>query len=376
MSASFQIDADFPGGNIVVESVDGDEVRLHQELRDTIGDWFYWCFRIRGCGGRVLHFRFTRSRALGVRGPAISLDAGKTWSWLGSESLDGNGFRCEIPSEEAYFSFGMPYQESHWQAFLAGLGHHSRLQLAPLCQSEKGREVDSLWLRCDSGAPACRVVITCRHHSCEMMASYTLEGLIRWLLEDEEAAWFRQHAELWAIPFVDKDGVEEGDQGKNRRPHDHGREYASECIYASTKAIRQQAPVWGDGRLRVGLDLHCPYISGPQNEHIYQVGSPDESIAEEQRRFSTLLESVATGPLPYTTSDFLPYGEGWNKADNYKDKAPFSHWFGRVPGVTLASTIEIPYANARGVEVNQESARRFGVDLGKALVRYLRENAD
>ena len=29
------IDSDFPGGNIVVDSVDGDLISLHQELRDT-----------------------------------------------------------------------------------------------------------------------------------------------------------------------------------------------------------------------------------------------------------------------------------------------------------------------------------------------------
>ncbi|MCK5803638.1 MAG: peptidase M14, partial [Lentisphaeria bacterium] len=61
---SFVIDSDFAGGNIVVENVDGDEVRLHQDLRDTARDWFYWCFRVRGAEGRTLRFLFTTSRAL------------------------------------------------------------------------------------------------------------------------------------------------------------------------------------------------------------------------------------------------------------------------------------------------------------------------
>ena len=42
------IDAHFPGGNIVVESIDGDVVDLHQDLRDTTTDWFYWCFAVHG----------------------------------------------------------------------------------------------------------------------------------------------------------------------------------------------------------------------------------------------------------------------------------------------------------------------------------------
>ncbi len=35
-----QIDAEFPGGNIVVDNIKGNDVYLHQDLRDTAGDWF------------------------------------------------------------------------------------------------------------------------------------------------------------------------------------------------------------------------------------------------------------------------------------------------------------------------------------------------
>src|SRR4051812_4554968 len=33
----FQVDADFPGGNAILDDVKGDEVFLHQDLRDTAG---------------------------------------------------------------------------------------------------------------------------------------------------------------------------------------------------------------------------------------------------------------------------------------------------------------------------------------------------
>jgi hypothetical protein len=33
----FQIDAAFPGGNILLNKIDGDTVSLHQDLRDTSG---------------------------------------------------------------------------------------------------------------------------------------------------------------------------------------------------------------------------------------------------------------------------------------------------------------------------------------------------
>ena len=54
-----EVDAGFPGGNVIVDKIDGDAVSLHQDLRDTAGDWFYWQFRVRGAEGRTLTFQFT-----------------------------------------------------------------------------------------------------------------------------------------------------------------------------------------------------------------------------------------------------------------------------------------------------------------------------
>src|SRR5688572_24183643 len=77
------VDADVPGGNIVVEKVDGDTVTVHQDLRDTEGWWFYWRFQVRGAQGRTLTFKFTNGAPVGVRGPAVSVDRGETWAWQG-----------------------------------------------------------------------------------------------------------------------------------------------------------------------------------------------------------------------------------------------------------------------------------------------------
>ena len=84
---NIQIDCDFPGGNIVVERIDGDTVYLHQDMRDSKGFWFYWYFRVIGAAGRNLKFVFTRGDVIGVHGPGVSLDGGKTWFWLGKDKV-------------------------------------------------------------------------------------------------------------------------------------------------------------------------------------------------------------------------------------------------------------------------------------------------
>ena len=370
-----ELDCAFPGGNIVIERVDGSDVFLHQDIRDTAIDWFYWCLRVRGAAGRRLRFIFTESPALGVRGPAISVDAGRTWAWLGRGVVDGNAFQCDMPggAHEVRLSFAMPYQQSHWRAFMAELENTPTVRQDRLCVTEKGRDVECLTLRCRKKLPEHRVAITCRHHCCEMMANYVIEGLVRWILADAEAGWLRDNVEFLFVPFVDKDGVEDGDQGKARKPRDHGRDYEGNSIYASTRAIRERIPRWSNGRLRVGLDIHCPHISGQNNEALYLVGSADKRIAAGQKRFSDLLEAVSEGPLPFSAKDFLPFGQSWNTGANYASGKMFSSWAAELPEVALATSIEVPYANVGGMEVNQESAGAFGMDLGRGLTAYLRD---
>jgi len=371
---SITIDANFPGGNVGVEKIDGDDVFLHQDLRDTRGWWFYWCFRVRGAAGRTLAFHFTNKDVIGVRGPAVSLDRGATWTWMGRKLADGPSFRYSFPREvgEARFGFGMTYTEQNLRKFLSRYAHEEHLHVATLCRSEKGRDVERLRVGRLDGHCTQRVLLTCRHHACEMMANYAMEGIVEATLADtENGQWLRENVEFLIVPFVDKDGVENGDQGKNRKPRDHGRDYEGRSIYPSTQALREFVPVWSNQRLRLAMDMHCPWIRGEGNERIFFVEQEDEKNKEELKKFSAILASVRTGPLPYGVENNLPFGQGWNTARNRREGKSCSRWAGDLPGIRLATTVEIPYANAGGEPVTAESARAFGGDLARALLRFL-----
>ena len=371
------VDADVPGGNIAVEHVGRDEVVLRPDLRDTEGTWFYWHFRVRGASGQRLRFRLNQPNTLTHRGPAVSLDQGWTWRWLGAEACADWSFEYEVPAgvDDVRFSMGMPYTERNLTAFLDARREHPALCCAELCRSRRGRSVEMLRLGDLSGAACHRVLLTARHHCCEMMANYALERLIEFVLSDDAAGrWLREHVEMLVVPFVDKDGVEDGDQGKNRRPRDHNRDYNGESVHAETAALRELVPRWADGRLTAALDVHCPCLRGPSNEAIYLVGHPEPRVWEEQCRFGQLLETLRTGALPYRESDNLPSGQGWNSSSNWTQGTSCARWASTITGVRLATGIELPYAVASGVEVNQASARQFGADLARALHAYLSDS--
>ena len=365
-----KIDADFPGGNIVVDKVEGDTVSLHQDLRDTQGDWFYWQFRVRGAQGRTITFQFTKTNVIGVLGPAMSLDGGESWAWLGKQSVSANSFRYAFPGDakDVRFCVSIPYFEKDLKKFLARHEKDPNLKVETHCETKKGRTVERLRVgRLDGTAPI-RVIFTARHHACEMIASYLLEGILEEALAD---AWYCEKVEIAAVPFMDKDGVEDGDQGKNRIPRDHNRDYSGDSLYASTRAMREFAPKWSDGRLKLAMDIHCPTLRGPNNETTYFVGNENEESWKKIGRLSELLEAGQTAPPVYRAKDNMPFGTSWNKASNFSQGKSFGRWALDLPGSPAGTTIEISYANSNGTTITADKARTFGRDVARAVRKLL-----
>lgn len=367
------VDARFPGGNILVDKIEGDAVFLHPDLRGTSTDWFYWYFRVREAGGRTLTFRFPRD-VIGVRGPGLSLDGGKTWQWLGAQSVVENSFSYYFPigSPEVRFSVGMPYVEENLREFLARNAGNPYLRPDVLCKSEQGRSVELLHAGRSDGKPTYRILLTGRHHACEMMASYAIEGLIEGITaSDGTGAWFQKYAEVLVIPFMDKDGVEAGDQGKNRAPHDHNRDYKDPSIYASVRALREYVPRWAQPGLDFALDIHDPVLRTGSNEQLAFIGSPFPENWARVEEFCAVLESIQQGPLPYSVKNNMPYGQLWNVDYPYTD---FDSWAVKLPGEPVTTTLELPYSNVAGQPVTAESARALGRSLAVALSLYLQKD--
>ncbi len=387
------IDEDFPGGNIIVDAVEGSDLFMRPDLRDTARWWFYWSFRIRGAQNQTLNFHFNQFEprgpiTIGARGPAFSRDGGVNWEWLGTHASRETPFQFSFgpDDKDLLFSFGIPYWESHLQPFLRRHEGSPHFRRDVLTLSRQGREVERLHLGQLEGDPTFRVFLASGHHACEMMAIYTLEGMMETMLEDSEAGqWLRTHVEMLAIPFVDKDGVEEGDQGKGRVPWDHVGDYRKNPLYPETAAIMDFVPGWAEDKLELVIDFHCPYVGGAFHEVLMtpvRLRGPEEEWRLVEG-FLEVLEDIQNGPLEFRLIDSQEFA-GWDAANPVTEREPynpvhFPGWARRTfPGVT-AFPIEVPYANVRwdrahpdGAEVNAESARLFGRDLGQAMYVWLK----
>jgi hypothetical protein len=71
---------------------------------------------------------------------------------------------------------------------------------------------------------------------------------------------------------VDKDGVEAGDQGKNRMPHDHNRDYGDNPIYPEIQAISDIAHKY---KIHFAIDFHCPALRGDIHKAMHFLGLAD-----------------------------------------------------------------------------------------------------
>lgn len=188
-----------PGGNIVVQRIDGQTAFVAPDQRDIQKGqwWFYWSFRLRAPVQRPVTIVFSGQNPLGVRGPAMSLDGGATWQWLGAASVqplqhEGKpawSFVASVPDGhgDVLYAFCPHYRESHLRAWLAKQAPDAPLRVEELCRSRQGRSVELLRAGClDRRRSRGVVLLTSRHHACEAMATYALEGF--WNKEQQYAA--------------------------------------------------------------------------------------------------------------------------------------------------------------------------------------------
>lgn len=379
-----KITADFPGGNIIVDQIQGDEVRLRQDLRDTEGFWFYWMFRIEGAKGRTLHFNFTGGGVVGARGPAVSSDGGTSWRWLSEKpgfSRDKFDYTFGPEENDVLFAMSIPYLEKNWNAFMAPYNGKKwpdgvSIRREVLCKTRKGRDVESVRIGNPDAPKPLGVILSCRNHACEMTADFLLEGILSELFSDSpDGKWLRENADFFVVPFVDKDGVEDGDQGKNRKPHDHNRDYTLE-IYPEVKALKAAGGEFAKNRRVMQFDLHCPYIRDGMNEWVYFPGPRHPYFAAQQVRLSRFLEEETQkepGGVPHRTSDNLPFGKDWNTGNAAPELMKCAEWGATIPSAFFAGSIEIPFANSRGAEMTPESVRRLGRQTARAMRRFLEE---
>lgn len=343
-----KIHNEFIGGNILVKEVKGNDIYLKNELRDTLTDWFYWAFCIEGAQGREYTFHFDKDR-IGYQGPAISHDL-KNWHWLCKCEGDSFTYKFAENEDKVYFAHHILYHPLRFLSFAESKG----LKVLELCKSRKGRSVPCLKL----GNGNTSIILTARHHACESTGNYVLEGVIEKLTENPNPK-----IRIFCVPFVDCDGVIQGDQGKSRVPHDHNRDYIGSPLYPEVAAIMKYAERYG---CNYGFDFHSPWHKGGENDNIFIVRNSTEKF-DRFERFADILENnITPDSMQYKKSNDHPPFTGWNQ-----QSTSFACTMSERTECEIAFTLESAYFGTEENKVSPERLVNLGKSFGETILRYI-----
>ncbi len=347
-----RIHTDFPGGNIAVERVENNVVCVERELRDTEGDWFYWAFCVEGAAGKTLTFRFPSQNRVGRFGPSVSHDL-REWHWAYSGSGDSFTYTFTPDEDRVYFAHDMLYLPDRFAAFCSA----NALTAERFAVSEKGRDVPCVRL----GNGDKWILLTARNHACESTGGYVLEGVLTRLLQRLPAGY-----SVLVVPFVDFDGVTDGDQGKNRRPYDHNSDYRPAPIYSAVRELRSFAETHD---FVCVCDFHSPWHMGRQNDHVFFSRSTTAMNPTVDRFAEYLKRETAADEMKYTGEWDVGPNEQWNN----EKKAISKNWFSRLPSVRLATTLETPYFGLEdgSGKVSVPALLTLGASFARALIAFV-----
>jgi hypothetical protein len=345
------IHKNFVGGNISVIDRTDTDVFLENELRDSDGDWFYWAFCVENARGKELTFHMQKNR-LGYWGPAVSHDL-KEWHWLGERNGNSFPYRFAENEDKVYFAHHLLYPMGRF----SNLAKRHGTEIKELCVTKKGRSVPCL----EFGEGANTVILTARHHACESTGSYVLEGVL-----EEILCHPIPNTRVFCVPFVDLDGVLDGDQGKNRIPHDHNRDYIEDPIYPEVAAIKRYAEGYG---CHFAFDFHSPWHKGGENNNVFIVRNRTDRLTEYDRFGAILEKECNPKSMAYSRENDCQPCTGWNQPSSN-----FSYVMHCRQECRLAFSLESAYFGCEENKVSSERLIELGKAFGRALHQYIEED--
>jgi len=264
--------------------------------------WFH--LECKDAGGRPIRFVWRNADGcLGLGGaeslrnvrPVVRLDGGP-WQRLGSVRLrrrPSGGhvltFATPAPCDRAAAAFCYPYGPADLERTRERIA--DTWEAEPIGLSGKGRPLTRLRaIAAVKGEPP-GVYVLARQHAGETPGSWVLDGLLRAVASKRRGGNPLRRVEWWAVPFVDLDGVVEGNYGKDALPIDFNRAWNPMPLRPEVLAIqRDMRRFVGRVGPRLVIDLHAP---GGGEKQFYMFLCRDERPARQRAMGESLAECLA-----------------------------------------------------------------------------------
>lgn len=393
IASALNVESDFEGASVrLVQKDDATQTVRFMPGGDPRRGWAcWWHFRVTGIApGKALTLELEASdlpmpQANGspTNKPlpaswsmpdraSYSLDEGKTWQHTepGRRQEQRMIYSVKAETPSVLVAWGPPYTPSQAAAFVKSAAAGSAAaKEQELCKSREGRSVPMLRVSEGDRAPAHRfgVWVHARQHAWEAGSSWVCQGLTEWILgSDKEAAWLRQHAEIFIVPIMDVDNTATGNGGKEALPHDHNRDWMEKPnwneVAAAQAHIRQFT---NERRMDLFLDLHNP---GAGDKKAFFYALPAELVKEPMLTNRNRFIQLATS----TISEVFPM------LDKPKEDGPKYHPLWRQISGTWVTMNSNPHTVGVCLETSWNTPqstvdgyRSVGAHLARAVQKYL-----
>ncbi|MFW5866491.1 MAG: M14 family zinc carboxypeptidase [Armatimonadota bacterium] len=310
--------------------------------------WFH--IEARDAGGAPVEFVWELPdiclgdrNSLHLLRPVLRADAGD-WTRCENVSVDEHDdgrrslrFSHAGGADAVAAAFCFPYAPEHLDATLTERGDAWERSLIGV--THESRSLERLRLAGSHPTPRPGVYLMARQHSGETPGSWVLDGILRFLAsDDDEAAKLRDTLDVWACPFVDLDGVVNGDYGKDALPWDYNRAWERLPMRAAVHAIQRDLERFHERTgPRIVIDLHGPghstpgvYLQLPRGERPHGQRNGALEFAED---LATHFPELSADRLSHETS----YPSRWNKLST------LGSWTWDYLGETQCVSVEASY---------------------------------
>ncbi|MFN0077007.1 MAG: M14-type cytosolic carboxypeptidase [Prosthecobacter sp.] len=394
-AADITVESNFEGASVSVVEIDqtARSISFMPGGDPTRGWPCWWYFKVNGITpGETIKLRLRGSTAVtSMPGGPLVKPLAPSWAmpematfstdgkaWLHTEKgvKEGDVMTYTIKAEttSVLVAWGPPYTPSTAAAFVHAMNEKSpHAKAEELCHSREGRAVPMLHVQEGERTPAQRfgVWVQARQHAWESGSSWVAQGFGEWLLsDDEDAAWLRQHAEIFLVPIMDIDNTVTGNGGKDAQPQDHNRDWSPQPHWNEVIAAQKQVSgLIQEGRMDVFLDLHNPAPGDPTFFYILEssalkepmIGLRDRFIELAYGRISKIKPLIPMSNKPKTTGP--AYHPLWRQIS-----ANWVSMNGNPHTVSLCLETIWNYKNS-----TTEGYRAVGANLAAAVREYLSE---
>lgn len=390
--------ADFEGASVRA-------VRIDQETRtvsfqpggDRARGWpCWWYFRVEGTvPGETITLNLNNSTSVvanaeaalakplggqwAMPARAMASPDGRAWRHTEKGAREGGAFRYSVTAatNAVWVAWGPPYTPSDAAAFVrAAAAACPGAEAGELCRSRGDRPVPLLHVREGDRAPARRfgVWVQARQHAWESGSSWVAQGFGEWVTGDApEAAWLRQHADIFLVPVMDVDNAATGNGGKDAVPRDHNRDWSeSPHWHEVIEARRRVRELIGEGRMDVFLDLHNPGPGDPTFFYVLDIDGLPKPMTDLRGRFMGLAHGRFARITPPVSLSRTPKISGPNYHPLWRNIS--ANWVAMNGNPhTVSLCLETAWNSPASTT---EGYRAVGASLAAAVREYLAERPE